>query len=369
MEAAALVDYAPNTQTKAVLKPEGTQKRVFVNLFFLRAPGGWWCFVPPLALPMPAGTAALLLLLLAAPTFAAPFSSLGALQSLSCAGPTCSLTAAVTGSGAPGPVPLRLSFYGPSTIRYWLAVDGNFSDNGAADDVIVLPPAATPVTAQDDGAYWTLSQPPAPGAPNVTVRLQKAPLLLTILVAGLAVVQEATPLSWDGTASWQTLVRDAPPFPAGLSAEHFFGGGMQNGRWAHRDEAIDIGVDYDWDDGGHSNSAPWFVSSAGYGVLRNTWAPGTYDFASPVRAAHNESNRLDAFFLMAPPGPGSIKTILGLYTQLTGPPFLPPLYALFLGDSDCYHNDRHGNSTLVAVSIGRLYEEHDMPRGWLLVNG
>lgn len=112
----------------------------------------------------------------------------------------------------------------------------------------------------------------------------------------------------------------------------------------------------------------WYLSSAGYGVLRNTWAPGAYSFTSPVVSTHNESTRFDAFFLLAGPGQGSVKTLLGLYTQLTGPPFLPPLYALFLGDSDCYHNDRHGNSTQVAIAVAKLYNSYDMPHGWALPN-
>ena len=60
--------------------------------------------------------------------------------------------------------------------------------------------------------------------------------------------------------SWQTLARDAAAPAAaiaGLTKEHFFGGGMQNGRFAHRGAAIDIGVDYNWEDGGHPNAAPW----------------------------------------------------------------------------------------------------------------
>jgi hypothetical protein len=27
----------------------------------------------------------------------------------------------------------------------------------------------------------------------------------------------------------------------------------------------------------------------------------------------------------------------------------------FLGDSDCYHNDRHGNSTQTAIAVADLY--------------
>ncbi len=30
---------------------------------------------------------------------------------------------------------------------------------------------------------------------------------------------------------------------------------------------------------------------------------------------------------------------------------MPPIYGLGLGDSDCYHNGRHGNDTRVALAV------------------
>ena len=283
----------------------------------------------------------------------------------SCAASACDVSAFV-GSTAQT-VPLRLQFFAPQIVRWWLQLDGNFSDNGFADDVIVGAPQPVALTLRDAGAYYEVTQSPAPPAgPSVAVRLAKSPLLLTVLVDGLAVVQEAAPLAWNDTTSWQTLARDAAAPAPGLTVEHFFGGGMQNGHWAHRDQQITIGVDYNWAEDGHPNSVPFFVSTAGYGAMRNTWMPGSIDFGSPVVAAHNESNRLDAFFVLSVPG--DIKSLLGLYTYVTGPPFLPPIYALFMGDSDCYHNDRHGNSTQVAIAVAKLYNQYDMPHGWMLPN-
>jgi hypothetical protein len=299
------------------------------------------------------------LLALLAAARAAP---LGDLVSLTCANATCALIAANPG-GAPATVPLRLAFFGPSVVRWWLAVDGNFSDTGAASDVIVAAPAPVALAQRDAGAYFEVT---AAAAPGVAVRLQKAPLLLSIYVGGALVVQEAAPLAFNATHAWQTLARDAAPFAAGLAAEYYFGGGMQNGRFSHRDERIEIAVGYDWDDGGHPNPVPFFVSSAGYAVLRNTWSAGEYTFGAPVVTVHAEPTRLDAFILLA--GSGGIKALLGLYTNLTGPPFMPPIYALGLGDSDCYHNSRHGNSTQVAVAVAKLYREYDMPGGWMLPN-
>lgn len=307
----------------------------------------------------------LLGLLLGAVCAAAGPHTLSAVKTMSCAGAVCDIVASV--DGGVSTAPLRLSFYTPQIVRWWLAVDGNFSDNGAADDVIVQ--TAVPVSAvlSDVGTYYEVSQA-SKLASAVVVRVQKQPLLLSILVNGQTVVAEAAPLSWDAKSSWQTLTRDTAPFPSNLTKEWYFGGGMQNGRFSHRDQSINISVDYNWDEGGNPNSAPWYMSSAGYGVLRNTWAPGTYSFLSPVVTSHDEPTRLDAFFLLAGPGPESLKAVLAMYAQLTGPPFLPPLYGLFLGDSDCYHNDRHGNSTRVVEAVAELYVKNDMPGGWFLPN-
>lgn len=37
---------------------------------------------------------------------------------------------------------------------------------------------------------------------------------------------------------------------------------------------------FNWADDGHPNSVPLYQSSGGYGVYRNTWSPGVYDFES-----------------------------------------------------------------------------------------
>jgi uncharacterized YccA/Bax inhibitor family protein len=62
--------------------------------------------------------------------------TLSNLHSISCTGPQCNITAEVDGDSSQI-VPLRLVFWGPNVVRYWLAIDGNFSDTGTMDDVIV----------------------------------------------------------------------------------------------------------------------------------------------------------------------------------------------------------------------------------------
>ena len=132
----------------------------------------------------------------------------------------------------------------------------------------------------------------------------------------------------------------------------------------HRHKAIDIAVSYNWDDGGCPNSVPFYLSSAGYGVFRHTFAPGRYVFHDTVRTSHQE-RRFDAYYFV-----GDAKHVIDRYTELTGRPLMPPIYGLEMGDADCYcHNANRGERhTLDALRVADGYVEREMPLGWMLVN-
>lgn len=119
------------------------------------------------------------------------------------------------------------------------------------------------------------------------------------------------------------------------------------------------------------------MSTAGYGVLRNTFTPGSYSFTSPVGTTHDEK-RFDAYYFV-----GDLKTSLDHYTELTGRPFMPPIYGLEYGDSDCYNRGHYATdpdpsndwkvhpdkvTTLDAVKVAQRFKDEDMPGGWMLVN-
>eukprot|EP00913_Durusdinium_trenchii_P013045 g12245.t1 len=142
--------------------------------------------------------------------------------------------------------------------------------------------------------------------------------------------------------------------------------GMQNGySYDHTGRLVIIqepGDDDGWDAGARANPVPFFMSSTGYGCLRNTFMPGNYNFSSPATFSHDEKG-LDAFYFV-----GSMKEILRRYTKLAGKPFLPPTWGLFMGDSDCYNNQRHQYNTSSVLAVAENYTVHNMPRGWMLVN-
>lgn len=252
-----------------------------------------------------------------------------------------------------GPAEARVSFVSEETFRIELAPDGRFTD--PTGDDIVLPQGKAPRTRwKDRGDRYELS------TDEVTLRAYKKPLRFALHRAdGSRVWSEAKGLSWTGDTTVQTLARGA--------GEQFYGAGMQNGRGntSHRDKTVQVAVDYNWNDGGHPNSVPFYLSSAGYGVFRNTYAPGTYAFTDPVTTSAKEQ-RFDAYYFA---GDGA-KDVIGQYTDLTGKPFLPPVYGMEVGDADCYlHNANRGERrTLDALKVADGYVENDMPNGWMLVN-
>ena len=174
-------------------------------------------------------------------------------------------------------------------------------------------------------------------------------------------------------------------FFAATGGESYFGGGQQNGSFVHTGKAIDIVADCNWAEGGHPNPAPWMMARVAkgvyYGILRNTFSTGKYDFAKgggkTVSFTHNEA-RFDAFFFAGT----SFNQVLDRYTELTGRPNFIPVWGLELGDADAWmtrdqntkepkQNEKREYVETTPDVIHRNAEKYradDMPGGWLLVN-
>lgn len=297
---------------------------------------------------------------------AAGDTSLGTVTGFAADGSQYTLTA--------GTAKVRVVFVKDDVFRIWLAPDGTFTDpantppsdpNAPASNIVTKTDYPKPATSwKDKGGYYSLTT----GA--IEVRANKSPLRFSLYRAnGQQVWSETAPLSWNSTSASQSLSRGA--------SEQFFGGGMQNGRFSHRDQTITVARDFNWEDGGNPNASPYYMSTAGYGVLRNTFAPGSYSFTSPVVTKHDEK-RFDAYYFV-----GDLKTSLNRYTELTGRPFMPPIYGLEYGDSDCYNRGHYATdpdpnndwkvnpekvTTLDAVKVAQKFHDNDMPGGWMLVN-
>ena len=181
---------------------------------------------------------------------------------------------------------------------------------------------------------------------------------------------------------------------------YYYGGGVQNGRFSHAGKQIAIENQNSWTDGGVCSPAPWFWSTAGYGMLWNTFTKGTYAFpegGQEVVLTH-ETPWLDVF-IMTDREPVAL---LQDYYQLTGHPVLLPKFGFYEGHLNAYNRDfwtqdpkgilfedgkRYkesqqdnggireslngelpGNYLFSARAVVDRYANADMPLGWILPN-
>lgn len=156
--------------------------------------------------------------------------------------------------------------------------------------------------------------------------------LFSILDAttGKVVTSEVAPVSF-GTEKVSLSLCEQP-------GEYYYGGGVQNGRFSHKGEKIEIVNTNNWVDGGVASPAPFYWSTAGYGFMWYTFKPGYYDFGADkkgtVKLTH-ESNNLDVFFMV---GEKPVD-LLGAYYQLTGYPVLLPKFGFYEGHLNAYNRD------------------------------
>ena len=130
-------------------------------------------------------------------------------------------------------------------------------------------------------------------AGDTTIKFEKATAKMSVAYKDNVVMEESEALVL-GSDTTQTLVKK--------DGEDFFGGGTQNGRFIHTGESINIKNESNWVDGGVASPNPFYYSSEGYGVLRNTFLPGVYDFgktaADTVTTVHGE-NEFDAYYFLS----------------------------------------------------------------------
>ncbi|WP_298040162.1 NPCBM/NEW2 domain-containing protein [uncultured Microbacterium sp.] len=262
---------------------------------------------------------------------------------------------------------IRATFLDERTVRVEADPTGEFTDPANSPsgnptetaDIIVGDESFTGAdTTVSEGETITVS------TDSVVLEIERDSGLMSLLRAdGSVVWEESEPLSFGSRSTTQHLqARDG---------EQFLGGGMQNGRSIHTGSVVNIARNFNWEDDGYPNAVPYYMSSEGYGVLRNTFDRGTYDFTADPTTTHEEK-RFDAYYFV-----GDYKQSLDGYTQLTGRPMMPPVYALEYGDADCYNRSSstyegqpvEGKmNTIDAVDMAKQFVDNDMPAGWMLVN-
>jgi len=266
-------------------------------------------------------------------------------------------------------IQLRITFYRPDVFRIQAATNGVYADpkNDPEKAQIVIDHdfEESKVKAQEKNGVITFK------TKTLTLTLDKATAQFSLADAdGKILWKETRPLEF-GEKTSQAL--------SSTIDEQYFGGGQQNGYFTHKGTKIDIRADGNWNEGGHPNPAPFYMSNKGYAVLRNTFAIGAYDFTSNefITLEHNE-NRFDAYYFVG----ASLNRMVDLYTQFTGRPNFVTIWAMELGEADAYmtrdketkelvKNDDGSFVEITPHVIDRLamkYREHDMPGGWILPN-
>lgn len=213
-------------------------------------------------------------------------------------------------------------------------------------------------------------------------------------VSGKTVAEETAPANF--TSKKVTLSLKEQP------QEYFYGGGVQNGRFSHKGQKIEIVNTNSWVDGGVASPAPFYWSTAGYGFMWYTFKPGLYDFGASSKGTvklNHDTDYLDVFFMVDK----EPTALLNDYYQLTGHPVLLPKFSLYEGHLNAYNRDywlksdskkgilfedgnyykesmtdksgikeslngEKNNYQFSARAAIDHYEKHDMPLGWFLPN-
>ncbi|MBV1777003.1 NPCBM/NEW2 domain-containing protein [Burkholderiaceae bacterium DAT-1] len=209
----------------------------------------------------------------------------------------------------------------------------------------------------------------------MALRIYSKPLRFALYKADNATLiwQEVQPLQVSKRESVQTLDSN--------TAEHFFGGGQQNGQFEFKGKSLEVSYSGGWEEGDRPSPAPFYFSTRGYGVLRNTWANGSYDFrAQEFLTAGHQEERFDAYYFVG----DTPAKLLSAFTDLTGRAGKLPRWGYEYGDADCYNDGDNvkkpgtvptgwsdgptGTTPDVIKSVAAKYREHDMPGGWILPN-
>ncbi len=256
----------------------------------------------------------------------------------------------------------RVVFYKDDIFRIWVSsTTGTFSDAEAAgDSVKIVIFKGTPIQPTIDSTtsttYYLVK------TSQCALRILKSACTFGLYDATNTTVifQEASPINL-GTSTVQTITKQ--------TNDHYYGCGAMNGQFC-LDGVADGKARYiqNYDSAGSPNPAPYYCSYAGYGAFRNTWDNnGTYNFsnASQITTSHGE-NRFDCFYFYGP----DLKKVLRGYTDITGRPYLTPIWGLDLGVAGWYTGERtaYYPTEALAEQCQVQWASNDLPFSWWLPN-
>lgn len=282
-----------------------------------------------------------------------------------------------------------IAFYGPQIFRVYQQVgtpaggQGQNGSDGAEDAIPTLKdPEAKPAAkilvdnpqkpvgnisiAKDNSGNYII----ATSAVRITVNKADGRLRVEDARNDKTVVEELSPAAIGGAKAGGAGSKADAKTVLTLSLqpdEYFYGGGVQNGRFSHKGQVVNIVNENSWTDGGVCSPAPFYWSTGGYGFMAYTFQPGQYDFGSQkkdrVVLTHN-TDYLD-YFIMVDTG---AVALLNDYYQLTGHPVLLPKFGFYEGHLNAYNRDYwtpvdSGAWGAVPFEDGKYYKESQKDNG------
>lgn len=188
----------------------------------------------------------------------------------------------------------------------------------------------------------------------VQIHFNKIAGTMSVTKGDKTILAETQPIELTANKSTEYLARH--------DNENYFGGGTQNGDFALLGENVKIEKG-GWTDGESASPVPFYWSTDGYGVLRNTFTPGAYNFDTAndgsIKLSHNE-NRFDAFYVFADTAQGLIKG----YYELTGAPLMMPEYGFYEAHLNAFNRDvwievPEGTRGAYKFPDGKFYKEYN----------
>ena len=238
-------------------------------------------------------------------------------------------------------VTAKITFLEPGIFRYNVDLSGDFSAYAT--------PRAKDHTAKIQAQPDTSDKYSKPEATvtdgvdaievtdgTVTLSFEKATGKMTLKRGDRVVFAEDEPLTITKSATTQSIADDGADY---------FGGGVQNGRFIHTGKSINIVNEGNWVDGGVASPNPFYWSTDGYGVMRNTFAEGKYDFGSSTEGsvdAYHKEGEFDAYYFVSDDAETTASVaqdVLQGFYKVSGSPVLLPEYAFYVGHLNAYNRD------------------------------
>ena len=194
----------------------------------------------------------------------------------------------------------------------------------------------------------------------ITVKVDTATGQIQALKDGKVIVAQPAPTDFGKKRTTVKFAQDA--------ADYFYGGGVQNGRFSHKDKFIAIVNTTNWVDGGVCSPTPYYWSTAGYGVMWHTFKPGGYDFGAAEAGntvLYHETDYLDIFVMVN----GGAVALLNDFYQLTGNPVLLPKFGFYQGHLNAYNRDfwteepKNEKRIQMPYEDGKFYKESQKDNG------